>query len=261
MKQIERFCWLDGPAKPAEIVVRYRLDGQMLGDRYRVTFFAPQGFDPGRMRVQLDRVAQEIDRQLSLENRDFDLARLARRAEWPDVGPELALVIDEALEICRRSGGAALALADVVAGFGVDRLTRVLEVAGVGDYLVVLGPVRRAAGRRGNGRYWQIGAEQITGHGALVVSLKGCAIATSAGRSRRECSPVEDGVRNVCVMAPEGMQAQGWANALRDMGAARGIAFAKWHDMNVVFVLEGNDGLRTVGLGSFGPMVARCWAG
>lgn len=97
-------CALDAP--PARATV---LRGPTMGTTYRVTLPPSSGASDGRaLHAEVGAVLARVDARMSTYRPDAELARFnaAATTAWVDVTEETLSVIERALEIARRSGGA-----------------------------------------------------------------------------------------------------------------------------------------------------------
>lgn len=268
------------PVPRAEKPQRMAINGKVLGHKYGVVFFAQKAQDTTKLRHNIQQAMAQIDLDFSAHRPTSALAQFNSAAcgIWVDVSADLAFVVDEALEINRRSGGAfglgackngvlkldrvhkrlrksqlmALDLAGIINGFAIDRLALSLEVLGIADYIVSLAGQIRASGCKARGKNWETalplphGPENIDSHRPLVV-LKNCAIATATDDQHSAAYALAQ----VTTIAPECLQAEAWAHALLGMGIVEGPAFAKLHKMNVLFILRKGSALVELGVGSF----------
>lgn len=184
------------------------------------------------------------------------------------------LQLDKAQNRMRKSAPLTLDLCGIAKGYGVDRLAHVLNVAGIGNYLVSIDGEMSARGEKPahegfKAEPWSIAIEQPLAdirEIARVIGLKNNAIATSGDyRHMREfddkivshtidknaTAPVVNQLASVSVIAPECMLADAWATALMVMGEVKAVEFANAHQMNALFILRGEAGLTEIGTGLF----------
>lgn len=172
------------------------------------------------------------------------------------------LQLDPATRRVRQPGGVYLDLSAVAKGYGVDQVARYLQRMGVQAYLVEVGGELRAHGRKPDGSVWRVGIERPdAAAGAVVdadelidtVALDERAIATSGdyrhvfedkGRyyshhiDPRSGYPVPHEVASVSVLADDCMQADPLGTTLSVLGAARGMAYAREHDLAVLMIVR-----------------------
>lgn len=100
--------------------------GPVMGTAYTVKVVdAPQGFDQAKLEVLLAQVWQQIDTAMSGYRADSEVSRFnaALSTDWIDVSAEFVEVVDFALQVSERSGGAFdITVGPLVAawGFGPD---------------------------------------------------------------------------------------------------------------------------------------------
>lgn len=87
---------------------RRSLSGATMGTRYSAVFYAQDTLSLEALDKALSAAVDAVDRQMSTWKPDSDLNRVNRApiGEWTDVPSELETVLDCALRIGRRSGGA-----------------------------------------------------------------------------------------------------------------------------------------------------------
>ncbi|MGF6495865.1 thiamine biosynthesis lipoprotein [Luteibacter sp. 621] len=163
-------------------------------------------------------------------------------------------------------GGVYVDLSSVAKGFGVDQVARFLDRAGVASYLVEVGGELRAHGRKPDGTPWHIGIERPgAASGAVdnvdevgrIVSLTDKAIATSGDYRHffetggtfyshhidpRTGYPVAHTVASVSIVGDDCMHADSLGTTMTVLGPDEGMAYAKQHDIAVLFVLYRGDG-------------------
>lgn len=98
------------------------ISGPTMGTTYSIKVAsAPAGVDAHTLRVATDEVLDRIDRSMSGYRADSEISRFNASAstDWFEVSPELAIVVDRALEIGRASGGAFdITVGPLVAAWG-----------------------------------------------------------------------------------------------------------------------------------------------
>jgi thiamine biosynthesis lipoprotein len=103
---------------PAELV----LSGPTMGTTYTVKVAAPPAaVDSDRLRATVDDVLEQVDRSMSGYRADSEVARFNASAstQWYEVSADLATVVQTALEISEKSGGAFdITIAPLVAAWG-----------------------------------------------------------------------------------------------------------------------------------------------
>lgn len=156
-------------------------------------------------------------------------------------------------------GGLELDLSAIAKGFAVDLVSRWLRTQGIPAALVEVGGELHGYGRKPDGQPWRVLVEagpeeeaQLT-HPPRVLALDDLAVATSGDRwhqfsvdgaqyshtlDPRVGAPVSRASAAVTVVAPEAMQADGWATALTVMGAEEGLAFANTNALAARFIVR-----------------------
>ena len=142
----------------------------------------------------------------------------------------------------------------IAKGYGVDRVSTILDGQGIHDYLVEIGGELRARGTTAAGKPWRVGIERpVEGRHVVgeIVALKNRAIATSGttedffeqdGRryshiiDPKTARPVEHAPIAVSVIADTTMEADAWATALVVLGPERGYALAQARGLAALFV-------------------------
>ncbi len=135
-----------------------------------------------------------------------------------------------------------------------------LTARGLPDHLVDIGGELRADGHRPDGSEWRVGIERpVIERGNLeeVVVVSNCALATSGdyrtfveiGGKRYSHTidpatgrPVDHNLASVTVIAPSGLEADGYATALMVLGPDRGMAWADTRGLAVYMILREPDG-------------------
>ena len=145
-------------------------------------------------------------------------------------------------------------LSAIAKGYGVDRVAMILDLQGVGDYLVEIGGEFRARGTTAAGRPWRVAIEQpVEGRRRLgkTIILENRAIATSGttrdffeqggrhyshGIDPTTARSVEHPPMAVSVVADTTMEADGWATALLVLGPERGYSLAQARGLAALLV-------------------------
>jgi len=146
-------------------------------------------------------------------------------------------------------------LSAIAKGHGVDRLTALLDAAGIENYLVDIGGDLRTRGRRSDGTVWRIGIERPLITGRQVQQVLGmsqdAAVATSGDYRNffdadgeryahivdpRTGSPVTTALASVSVITEDCTTADGWATALSVMGAEAGYELATDRGLAALFI-------------------------
>jgi thiamine biosynthesis lipoprotein len=163
-----------------------------------------------------------------------------------------------------------LDLSALAKGYAVDQLTYLLDVRGIGNYLVEIGGEIRTAGLREDGKPWRIGIQPPTDGLDLefVVEPGDAAVATSGDYrnfymldDRRishtidpaNALPVDNGVMSVSVIAPDAMQADALATALMVMGPEKATRFAQQHDIAMLLLARSGSDVSPVVSAAFAP--------
>jgi thiamine biosynthesis lipoprotein len=179
------------------------------------------------------------------------------------------LDLDRAAGRKRKRGAVGLDLSGIAKGFGVDELARVLEAAGIFDYLVSIDGEVSARGHKPNGKPWAIAVERpLRGsrEAGGVIELTDRAVATSGdyrhwveldGRllshtmDPRTGKPLANRLASVTVLAQDCMRADAWATVLLVLGEIEGPRFAATRNMDALFIMRGPHGLEEIPIGSF----------
>lgn len=156
-------------------------------------------------------------------------------------------------------GGVYLDLSSIAKGFAVDQVARSLDAAKITDYLVEIGGELRARGRKPDGQPWRIAIQSPSRDQrdvAEVLELDDMSVATSGdyrihfeneGRryshtiDPRSGHPVDHSLVSVTVVHRHCMHADALATALTVLGPVDGLAFARRHDLAVLFIEQRGD--------------------
>ncbi|HXD36394.1 MAG TPA: FAD:protein FMN transferase [Rhodanobacter sp.] len=176
------------------------------------------------------------------------------------------LKLDPVGRRARQPGGVYVDLSAVAKGYGVDQVGRYLQRMGVDTWLVEVGGELKAHGHKPDGTPWRVGIERpdaavgaVADADELVraIRLDDRAIATSGdyrhvfeddGRyyshhiDPRTGHPVPHEVASVSVLAADCMQADPLGTTLSVLGAERGMAYAREHDLAVLMIVRGKHG-------------------
>lgn len=186
------------------------------------------------------------------------IAAAKARVGWERIG------IDPERRALRRLADVRLDLSSLGEGAGVDALARVLEQAGVRNYLVRVAGTSRQLGQRPGGGPWGLAIERPDGSGQPGRGLRTAAsvVSTSgAYRNRREIGgqryahtldsvtgyPVTHAGVSVTVVLPasEGaMRVDALATAFNVLGPERGLALARERGLAVFYLERTETGLR-----------------
>jgi thiamine biosynthesis lipoprotein len=151
----------------------------------------------------------------------------------------------------------------IAKGYGVDELARLVEQAGVTNYLVEIGGELRARGLSQRGQSWVVGIEAPDSTQRMpytAVPLKDLAMATSGDyRNYFEVNgkrfshildpstgyPITHSVVSVTVLAETTAEADGYATAINIMGEETGLALADRLNLPVMLIVKAEDGFAT----------------
>lgn len=151
-------------------------------------------------------------------------------------------------------------LSTTAKGYGVDKVADLIETKGFDNYLVEIGGEMRLKGFKHTGELWAVAIEKPISEGRSVQDIilpKNNAIATSGDyRNYFEVNgqrfshiidpdtgmPINHKLVSVTVIAPKSMTADGLSTTLMVMGEAKGLAFAKEHDIAALFVSKTDNG-------------------
>lgn len=152
-------------------------------------------------------------------------------------------------------------LSAIAKGYGVDRVSELLEAHGLEHHLVEIGGELRARGHNARGERWRVAVERPISIGRSlgpVLALDAAALATSGGYrnfftigGRRYAHiidpvsgwPAHNRAASVSVVADSCMLADAWATALQVQGPERGMATAERLGLAVLFIVEHEDRL------------------
>jgi thiamine biosynthesis lipoprotein len=157
--------------------------------------------------------------------------------------------------IRKRIATLALDVNAIAPGYAVDRMAEALEQLGLSDYLVEIGGEVRAAGRRPDGRAWQVAIEApVAGERKAYAGLQLSNLAVSTSGNYRDFrrfadgrvishtidprtgEPVLHGLVSVTVVHPSAMDADAYATALMVLGPEEGYALAERLGLPVLFL-------------------------
>jgi thiamine biosynthesis lipoprotein len=172
------------------------------------------------------------------------------------------LKLDPVARRAWQPGGVCVDLSAVAKGYGVDQVGRYLQRIGATTWLVEVGGELKAHGRKPDGTPWRVGIERPDAAAGAVIAadelvrtieLDERAIATSGdyrhvfednGRfyshhiDPRNGWPVPHQVASVSVLADAAMQADPLGTTLSVLGAERGMAYARRHDLAVLMIVR-----------------------
>lgn len=156
--------------------------------------------------------------------------------------------------------GLQIDLSAIAKGYGVDRVTAVLEERGVHNAMVEVGGEVRLLGEKAPKVPWRIGIESPTEgkRGTQrVLALTDIAMATSGDYRNyyekdgvrlshtidpRIARPIKHALASVTVMHKQAMWADGYATAINVLGPKDGMAFAEQHSLAVFLIVRKGDG-------------------
>lgn len=165
----------------------------------------------------------------------------------------------------------SLNLSAIAKGYGVDRITKVLEDAGYKDFIVEIGGEVVARGNRSDkDEGWNIGIakpENLSAEGnssdlyEYVVRLKDMAVATSGDYRNyfyvgdkkyshtidpKTGYPVEHDLASVTVFHKDCMKADALATGIMSMGEEKGLEFANNNKIAVIMAVRKENGYLTL---------------
>ena len=162
-------------------------------------------------------------------------------------------------------GGLELDFSGIAKGFGVDEVSRALNLMGLPDHLVEIGGELRGQGVKPDGEPWWVEIAAPPGvtlpGGAILVALHGLAVATSGDYHRflehdgrryahtldpRLGRPIDNAIRSVSVIHQTCMDADALSTALGVLGPHAGPEFALKHDLAAYFLVDDEAGLREI---------------
>ncbi len=160
----------------------------------------------------------------------------------------------------RRLSDVSIDVDAIAPGYAADVIASWLTARGLPDHLVDIGGELRADGHRPDGSEWRVGIERpMIERGNLeeVVVVSDCALATSGdyrafveiGGKRYSHTidpatgrPIDHNLASVTVIAPSGLEADGYATALMVLGPDRGMAWAETRGLAVYMILREPNG-------------------
>ncbi|MCD2172273.1 FAD:protein FMN transferase [Rhizobium sp. C4] len=185
---------------------------------------------------------------------DADTARIKSLIQTHRQPAHAVLEIDRARGLARKSGPLQIDLSGIAKGYGVDRLARVAQQAGLNHGLFAIDGELVALGQRPDGGDWAVAVEKPD-YGVRsphsILELRNTAVATSGdyrhwvdvnGRrlshtmDPRRGAPLLEGPASVTVLAPNCMAADAWATAFMVLGEVRSKPLAKTLGFEVLFL-------------------------
>ena len=151
-------------------------------------------------------------------------------------------------------------LSAIAKGYGVDRVSDLLEQNGIGDYLVEIGGELRARGLKPNGEHWRIAIEKPDSLRRSVYTtlpLRQMSMATSGDYRNyfevdgkryshtidpRNGRPVTHQIASVTVLTAEAALADGYATAINVLGPEAGMLLAEQQNLAVLFIMKSEEG-------------------
>lgn len=171
-------------------------------------------------------------------------------------------------ELCK-DRDVALDFNAIAAGYAVDRVSALLEAAGVTSYLVEITGELKARGRKPDGEPWRIAIEaprENERSAQRIVELDGHTISTSGdyrnyfeqdGKRYSHTldpstgAPIEHRLASVTVAADSALRADGLSTLLMVLGPERGLAYAERHAIAAFFIVRDDAGFNIESTGAF----------
>jgi thiamine biosynthesis lipoprotein len=174
-------------------------------------------------------------------------------------GWHLLKLRDEPPAVWKEKDGVYCDLSAVAKGYGVDLLAETLAESGVAAYMIEVGGEVRAAGKRPDGLFWNIGVAIPDGSQKVqrILRLGDMAMATSGdyynsyemdGRryshtiDPHQGRPIVNNVASVTVLHPSCLEADAWATALTVLGPEEGMALGEERKLPVLFIVRETNG-------------------
>lgn len=172
------------------------------------------------------------------------------------------LKLDPAGHRAWQPGGVYVDSSAVAKGYGVDQVGRYLQRMSVSSWLVEVGRELKAHGRKPDGNLWRVGIERPDAAAGAVshadelvrtIELDDRAVATSGDYRHmfedngqfyshpidpRTGALVPHEVASVSVLADDWLQANPLRTTLSVLGAERGMAYARQHDLAVLMIVR-----------------------
>lgn len=151
-------------------------------------------------------------------------------------------------------------LSAIAKGYGVDRLTALVEAVGIQDYLIAIGGEIRAKGHNGLNQPWTIAIEKpVAGQRAVerLIRIGDHSVSTSGDYRNffeqngqhyshiinpRTGRPAPRTLASVTVISDQSMMADATATALMASGPDAGFRLASEHHLAAFFIIVGPDG-------------------
>lgn len=243
--------WFPVSASFAEVVaaaqqVSRQTDGALdvtVGPLVRLWHFGPNGKSNSGGKGELRPPA---DHELAAARKLVGYEKLAVRANPPALRKEC--------------DGLDIDLSSIAPGYAIDRLAALLDERRIGNFMVELGGEVRAAGRRADGKSWQVAVERPLADRRemqTAIPLSNAAIATAgdyhkffeyAGRRYSHIidpatgRPVTHALASVTVVADTCLTADAWDTPLLVLGLERGYECAVKHGVAALFIAHGDAG-------------------
>ncbi|MEE9384952.1 MAG: FAD:protein FMN transferase [Nannocystaceae bacterium] len=204
--------------------------------------------------------------------RTSDPVELARRREL--VGYAQLRLLAPGI-VRKEQAGVACTLSAVAKGYAVDQVARVLEEAGVHDYMVEVGGEVKVRGRNASGRPWRVGIERPAADAFSAPRVQealepgDAAVATSGDyRNYREengvrvshtldprtGAPIRHTLASVTVVHPSAAAADAYATALNVLGPREGPALAERLGLAALFLVREGATFRSVATQGFSEL-------
>lgn len=169
--------------------------------------------------------------------------------------------------LARKDGPLTLDLSGIAKGYGVDRLAEVARDFGILAALVAIDGELRALSAQPDGSPWAVAIEcpDLAVRAPLsMLGLQDAAVATSGdyrhwvdvgGRrlshtmDPRRGGPLRTSPASVTVVSDSCMAADAWATALMVLGSEKGARLARIFGLDVLFLDQAEDGLRSTPVG------------
>lgn len=170
------------------------------------------------------------------------------------------LEIDSLNKQWKKSSALYVDLSSIAKGFGVDKVTELIEQEGVHHALVEIGGEIRSIGKKAEDQSWRIAIESPTAHERniqRIININDIAIATSGDyrnyfeKDGKRYShtidpatayPITHTLASVSVVAENCMIADGLATMLMVLGPEKGFTFAKDNSLAVFMIVRGANG-------------------
>ncbi|MEO0443184.1 MAG: FAD:protein FMN transferase [Pseudomonadota bacterium] len=180
---------------------------------------------------------------------DEDIDKAKSRVGWQQ------LHIDQQQQSLKKTADLWLDLSAVAKGYGVDKISELLDTLGAENYLVEIGGEMRVAGRNQHQQPWRLAIEKpsiAARRAQQVINLTDKAIATSGDyRNYFEENgirfshtinplsgrPVRHKIGSVTVIADTAALADAWSTTLNVLGEEKALALAEQENIAAYFIL------------------------